>query len=362
MSILAWLNSIQRRFRISSVGLCLLFAFPASTNYQLKDFGYGGGGVGNGTSSNYAIEGILGEQNEDQLQGTTYDLGAGLQYTNQANVPPAPTFTNPSNYYNKLKLTLDTGNNPSDTKFAITISTDNFVSDNRFVQNDNTVGATLGLEDYQTYSTWGGASGFNIIGLTAGTTYTVKVKAWQGKYTETGYGPSASAATVSQQLTFDIDVSATDTDTDPPFSTNFGDLLAGTVTDSPQKIWVDFTTNGESGGRVYVVASNAGLASSRASYTINAVTGNLTSLTEGFGAQGSSASQTSGSPFTIAPAYDLTSNNVSITDTTVREMFTVSGPVTGGRGSFLLKAKSSAVTPAASDYTETLTVIASASF
>lgn len=348
--------------RLSRVSFVFLFAFPASTNYQLKDYGYGGGGVGNATSSNYAIEGILGEQAEDELQGTAYDLGPGLIYTNQANVPPAPTFTNPSNFYNKLKLVLNTGGNPSDTLFAITISTDDFVSDNRFVQSDNTVGATLGLEDYRTYTSFGGASGFNIIGLAPSTTYKVKVKAWQGKFTETDYGPTATAATTSPKLTFDIDVSASDTNTDPPFATNFGSLLAGTVTDSPEKIWVDFDTNGESGGRVYVSGSNAGLESTLTGYIIAAVTGNLTALSEGFGAQGSSATQSSGGPFTVTTAYDLTSNNVAVTDTTIREIFTASTPVSAGRGSFLLKAKSSSVTPAASDYAETLTVIASASF
>ncbi len=296
------------------------------------------------------------------LDGATYDLGPGLQFTNQANVPPAPTFTNPANYYNKLKLVLDAGGNPTDTVFAITISTDSFVSDNRYVQSDNTVGATLGLEDYQTYSVWGGASGFNIIGLAANTTYQVKVKAWQGKFTETGYGPASTAATVGARLTFDIDVSATDSDTGPPYITNFGDLIASTVTSSPEKIWVDFDTNGESGGRVYVYASNAGLQSARASYTISSVTGNLTALSEGFGAQGSTATQSAGGPFSVTTAYDLTSNNVAVTDATIREIFTASNPITAGRGSFLLKAKSSAVTPAASDYTETLTVIASASF
>ncbi len=362
MHLFSCWTRVRGFLKVPTAGICLLFALPASTNYQLKDFGYGGGGVGNGTSSSYALEGIVGEQNTSKLDGTTYDLGPGLQFTNQANVPPAPTFTNPANYYNKLHVVLDTGSNPSDTKFAIAISTDNFSSDTRFVQSDATVGGTLGLEDYQTYSAWGGGSGFNIIGLASGTTYQVKVKAWQGKFTETGYGPTASVATVNPQLSFDIDVSATDSDTSPPFITNFGDLIAGTVTDSPQKIWVDFTTNGESGGRVYVVANNAGLASTRASYTIGSVTGNLTSLSEGFGAQGSSASQTSGSTFSIAPAYSLSSNNVAVTDTTIREIFTVSGPVEGGRGSVLLKAKSSAVTPAASDYTETLTVLASASF
>ncbi|MDP2838163.1 MAG: hypothetical protein Q8O53_02700 [Candidatus Moranbacteria bacterium] len=348
--------SYLKRFFSRGAGMLLFFVFPASTNYQLKDFGFGSGGAGNATSTNYAIDGISGEQSGGKLTGASYDLGSGLLFTNQANVPPVPTFTNPSNYYNKLKIVLDTGGNPSDTKFAIAISTDNFVTTN-YVQSDDTVGATLGIEDYQTYTNWGSASGTLIIGLTASTTYKVKVKAWQGKFTETGYGPTATVATVSPQMTFDIDVSAIDEDNSVS-TINFGNLFAGTVTDSPTKIWVNFITNGESGGRVYVAASNAGLQSSVASYLISAVTGNLTALNEGFGAQGFSVA----GGLSIATAYDLAANNVGITDTTIREMFTATAPTTNGRGSFLLKAKSSAVTPPAGDYTETLTVIASASF
>ncbi len=339
------------------LGLFLFFVFPASTTYQLRDYGFGGGGAANSTSSNYALEGIVGEQSAGKLSGATYDLGSGLQFTNQANVPPAPTFTNPSSYYNKLKIVLDTGGNPSDAKFAIAISADGFAGDTRYVQSDNTVGAALGLEDYQTYTSWGSGSGVLIIGLVANTTYTVKVKAIQGKFTETGYGPNATAATISPTMTFDIDVAATDVDNSIT-ATNFGNLYAGTVTDSPEKIWVDLITNGESGGKVYVYGTHAGLQSTLVSYTIGAVTGNLTSLTEGFGAQGASA--TGG--LSVATAYNVAGDNVGITDTTIREIFTASTPLTAGRGSFLLKAKSSAVTPAASDYSETLTVIASASF
>lgn len=341
-------------------GFFLIFVFPASTNYQLKDFGFGTGGAGNATSGSYALDAISGEQSGGKLAGGSYDLGSGLLFTNQANVPPAPTFTNPSSYYNKLHIVVAVGGNPTDTRFAIAISTDNFVADTRYVQSDDTVGATLGLEDYQTYTNWGGASGTLIIGLVSSTTYKVKVKAWQGKFTETGYGPIATAATVSPQMTFDIDVSAIDENNSVSTIgfTGASSLVATTVVDSPEKIWVDFITNGESGGRVYVAASNAGLQSSRASYLISAVTGNLTALSEGFGAQSSTA--TNG--LSEVTLYDKTGNEVGITDTTIREMFTASAPTTTGRGSFLLKAKSSAVTPAASDYTETLTVIASASF
>lgn len=339
-----------------------VIAGPTSTNYELKDYGFGGGGTTNSSSDNYKVMGVAGETEYGKPASDNYKAGGGLVYTMLANLPPAPTFTNPANYYNKLKLVINTGSNPTDSKFAIAISTDNFVSDTKYVQNDNTVGATLGLEDWQTYASWGGASGINIIGLNSGTTYYVKVAAKQGNFTESGFGPVASASTVSPNITFDIDVSATDSDTEPPFTINFSDLLAGSIVDSPQKIWVDLTTNGESGGKVYVYGQNGGLFSSTASYTITSVTGDLSALTEGFGAQGSSATQTSGGPLAIDSPYNGSASNVGITNASIREIFTSGSPITGGRGSFLLKAKSSSVTPASDDYSETLTVIASASF
>lgn len=339
----------------------LFLALPASTNYQMRDFGFGSGGTGNATSTNFSINGILGEQSANKLTGATFNLGSGLSYTNQANVPPAPTVVNSTNWYNKLRVTLATGGNPDDTKFAIAISPDGF-STTQYVQSDQTIGPTLGLEDYQTYSAWGGGSGALVIGLLPNTTYSVKAKALQGKFTETGFGPTASAATVGARLTFDIDVSATDTDTAPPFTTDLGSLTPGSVSTTTNKVWVDFDTNAESGGRVYVVASNTGLRSQKNNYTISAVTANLTSQSEGFGVQGSTATEGSGGPFTLDAFYNLSSENVGIADTSVRSLFQASAPVTSGRGSFVLKAKPSAVTPAASDYQEILTLIASAHF
>jgi hypothetical protein len=342
-------------------GFAFLFVFPASTNYRLDGYGFGGGGEENMTSTNYAIDGITGEQSEDQLQGTNYDLGPGLLLVQQANVPPAPTFTNPSNYYNKLKIVISTGNNPTDTKFAIAISDDNW-STTRYIQNDNTVGATLGSEDRQTYAAWGGVSGFDAIGLASNTTYKVKVKAMQGKFTETGYGPESSAATVNPQLSFDIDVAATDTDTNPPFMISFDSLPAGTVTDSPVRVWVDFSTNGASGGRVYVSGANGGLSSVRAGATIASVTGDLSVLSSGYGAQGVLATQGSGGPFSIVSPYDASAAGVGAVSQALQEIFSSGAPVSTGRGAFLLKAKSSSVTPAAVDYSDILTVVASASF
>ncbi|MFZ5845071.1 MAG: hypothetical protein ACOY0S_01235 [Patescibacteria group bacterium] len=337
-------------------------AGPTSTNYELEGYAFGAGGSSNSTSPNYNVLGVMGETDTGKTQSTNFKAEAGLVYTMAANVPPAPAFTNPSNYYNKLNLIINQGGNPSDAKYAIAISTDNFVADIKYVQNDNTVGTTLGLEDWQTYASWGGASGTNIIGLVDGTTYYVKAAAKQGNFTETGFGPVASASTVNPNITFDIDVSATDSETDPPFAISFSDLLLGSVIDSPQKVWVDLATNGESGGKVYVYGQNGGLLSSVRSYTITSVTGNLSSLSEGFGAQGTSATQTSGGPLVMESPYNGSAENVGVTDTNIREIFTSANPITGGRGSFLLKAKSSSVTPVSDDYSETLRVIASAAF
>jgi hypothetical protein len=349
--------------KIKFLNIFLLFflAMPASTNYQLKDYGFGNGGEDNMTSTNYSMEANAGEIGGEKLTGSSYGGGAGFLYANQTSVPIAPTFDNPNNYYNKLRIIINTSGNPSDTKYAIAISTDNFIT-TKYVQSDNTVGAALGMEDYQTYAAWGSGMGTLIIGLLPNTTYKAKVKAIQGKFTETGFGPVATAATINPTLSFDIDVSATNSKTTPPFNISFANLMANSVYDSPEKIWVDFSTNGETGGKVYVIAQNGGLLSSSKSYTINSVSGNLAVLSQGFGAQGSSVAQSAGGPLTIAALYNQTGDTVGIADASVREIFSSTASIANGRGSFLLKAKSSAVTPAANDYSETFTIIASGSF
>jgi hypothetical protein len=67
-------------------------------------------------------------------------------------------------------------------------------------------------------------------------------------------------------------------------------------------------------------------------------------LSEGFGAQGNSATQSSGGPLSISALYDTSLDNVGILDTTIREIFETNNPIIGGRGSFIVKAKSSSVT------------------
>lgn len=337
-------------------------ALPAGTNYKLQSYGLGSGGTANSTSSTYAMEGISGETSGVQMSGSTYKAGFGMIPTQQANVPGAPTLTNPSQYYNKLLLQLNTGNNPSDTTFAIAISTTSNFTTTQYVKSDHTIGSALAISDYQTYSAWGGSSGFLILGMQPATTYYVKVKAMQGKYTESAYGPVASAATVEPSLTFDIDVSATDTQTNPPYSLAFSNLMPGTVVSSPSKIWTSFSTNGDFGGNEYIFGQNGGLKSAAVSYTISSMSGDLGAANQGFGAQSTSATQASGGPMTVSSPYDGTSNTVGITDATIRKIYSAGAPVSSGRTSLQLMAKVTTLTPAATDYSEVLTILAAASF
>ncbi len=343
-------------------GLFFVFsAFPAGTNYKLESYGVGSGGTSNSVSSSYAMEGIAGETSGTQMAGTTYNGGSGMITTQLANVPSAPTFSNPSNYYNKLKLIIDNGGNASDATFAVAISSDDFVT-TKYVKSDFTIGAALAITDYQTYASWGSATGITIVGLDPNTTYKVKVRAMHGKFTESGWSSVATAATVNPSLTFDLDVSATDSETAPPYILAFSDLSPGTVVNSPQKIWVDFDTNGDFGGNVYIYGQNGGLRSTAVAYTISAITGNLAAAAQGFGAQSTSATQTSGGPFTVTSPYDGSADTVGVTDTNIRQLYSASAPIIAGRSSLLLKAKVTATTPSAGDYSEKLTIVGAASF
>lgn len=345
------------------LGAGLLFAaMPSSSNYELHNYDYGSGGTSNSSSANYSLNGSTGQPAANtRSSSTNYKLGAGNNNAQQAYVPAAPAFTNPDNYYNKLHFVINPGTNPSDTTYSIAISTDNFAT-TQYVQNDNTVGPVKGTEDYQTYAAWGGSAGQVITGLSPNTTYSIKVNAIQGDFTETEYGPAATAATVPPSITFDIDVASTDTETDPPFSVSFGNLLPATVVTAPDKIWIDLDTNADSGAKVYVRSAYAGLHSTARNYTLVSATANLSSATSGYGAQGSSTRQSAGGPLSISSPFNVTGQNIAGLTTSLQEVFSSPSPITAGRGSFSLLAKAAALTPASNDYQDTVTVIAAAAF
>ena len=223
----------------------IAYAGPQSTSYEIKEYGFGAGGTGEGGvtgASNYTIFGTAGETEFGQQSSTNYNVNGGLTYTLQASVSAAPTFTNPSSNYDRLKFTLNSAVGAADTKYAIAISSDNFVSDTRYIQNDNTVGTVLGSEDWQTQPQWGGTSGAYVTGLLSNTTYYIKVKAKQGNFTESQWSAASSATTSNPSLTFGLD----------SYTLTFANLGSGnSYTDSSKTTVLTTSTNAYNGYTVY---------------------------------------------------------------------------------------------------------------
>lgn len=348
-----------------SFAFCLLplksaIAGPSSTNFSLDQYGFGAGGVASSSSNSFLFQGTAGEIEGSNMSSSNYLALPGLTYELEPNIPAAPTFTNPANYYNKLYLTLNNGNNSSDTLFVIQVSSGSatFASNTSFVQADNTLGVN---PTWQTYANWGGATGFSLIGLVPGTTYYVRVAAKKGVYQQGAYSASANAATVIPTLTLSV---RTTSQASPPYSISIGGLTPGSVSTSPDTVDTTISTNSTNGALVYLYGSNNGLKSSKAgNYNITSSTNNLTSISEGYGVRGTTVSQSAGGPMELLNPYNGAGNNVGVIDTTKRAVSDSNNlPVTSGLTSFELKAKASNTTPSADDYTDTLTVIGTGSF
>jgi hypothetical protein len=346
----------------TSLALVMLFVAPvSSTNYKLDEYSFGGGGTDQTSSTNYSIEGINKDTAENQLESANYQLGPELLFAQMANVPTG-TLSNDADWYNKLKLIINTAGNPSDTTYAVAISIDNFAT-TRYIQSDFTVGDTLGLEDWQTYTAWGGASGVTIVGLQADTTYYIKVKSQQGDFTEGPWGPVATASTNPPNISFDIDVSAIDEETSSPYAVDLGELEPGNVVTGSDYIWLDLATNAEGGANIFARGENGGLHSLRTSHTIPSNSTNLATANEGFGLQVSSVAQSSGGPLVADPPYNGSNDVVGAISTSYESLLSAIGsPIVGGRGSVHAKAIITDITPAANDYEELLTLIAVATF
>lgn len=332
--------------------IALFAASPSSTNFTLKSYDFGSGG-GTSTSTNYGLNSEVGEQSGDPSSSTNFGLGGGTQNTQNASVPTAPTFTNPSSEYSRLRLIIATAGNASDTKYQIAISSDSFATTS-YVQTDNTVGSANTVAQYQTYASWGSGGGFWIVGLTSNTTYQVKVRALQGNYTGSAFGPTATAATVLPSITFSVATSLTPT---PPFAVGFSSLAAGGVVDGTATADIGLSTNSLNGGVVYVKSSGS-LTSALASFSIPSVTADLAIAASGYGAIVTSASQVSGGPFTAVSPYNGAGSSVGALATSLQNILATSTAVTSGTASVTLKARVDSVTPSAPDYGDTITFVA----
>lgn len=339
-------------------------ALPSTSTYKLNSYGFGSGGTTGSSTSTYSLEGFTGDLSSGRGSTSTYTTKPGFEESVQAPVPLISTLDNNSGqYYNKLHVTVaPSASSPTtDTKYLISVSTSaTFASNVTYLQPDGTLSATLLATDYQTYSALGSGSGTLIIGLVPSTNYYARVRAAQGKYTESSYSPIyGPTATAAPSLTFSL---VTSTQPVPPFSVDFGVMTPGTIYTSSNTINTTLSTNGTTGGDVYIVAQNGGLLSATTGARIDSITTDLSSASHGFGAQNSSVSQTSGGPFSVVSPFNISGTNVANITTTAQSLYTSSTPVTNGAGVLLLKAKPASTDVAAVDYKEILTFIASANF
>ncbi|HTH72561.1 MAG TPA: hypothetical protein VL737_04345 [Candidatus Pristimantibacillus sp.] len=336
--------------------LTLFAAMPSSGNYILNGYGFTNGD-GNPSSSNYQLQ-VSAGQAGGSPSSSSYGLPIGVRAVTTLSAPAAPTFSNPSSEYSRLKLVLNVSGFASDTKYLIAISDDNFTT-TKYVQTDQTIGTALSISNYQTYAAWGGSSGSWIVGLVPSTTYKVKVAALQGSATGSVFGPTATAATIAPSVTFAVTTSLTGT---PPFNALFSSLTAGSVVSANATVLADVTTNALNGGDVLIRSQNAGLSSTAASYTIASATTDLTSASTGYGAQVSSTSQGSGGPMTSMSPFNGSSNNVGALTASWQQLATFAAPVTSGNVTTTLKAKASTIVPASTDYADILTISVSLLF
>jgi hypothetical protein len=351
----------MRGFLAGLIGGSLLFfaASPASSSYTLKSYDFGSGGTESSSSTNYAVDGTAGTQTGAPATSTNYSLKSGENPTQDANVTPKPTLTNPDGYYDRLKLVLNTGGNPTDTVYLIAISSDNFTT-TRYVQTDNSIGASYTILNYQSYVSWGGAAGFYITGLTQGTTYEVKVRPMQGKFSEAAYSPKSDAvATLTPSLSFGI---ATTLAGSPPFLVGFASLTPNSIFAGDADGTLSLSSNAKLGGTVYIKSLNGGLKSNRAGFTLSSATADLSVASTGYGAQVTSATQTTGGPFTSTAPFNGSANNVGVLSTTLQPILLSSNPVFGASATVRFKAKTTFTTPAETDYTDTVTVIAAMNY
>jgi hypothetical protein len=331
-----------------SSALVMFAALSSSTHYQLNNYSVGPGGTNNSSSTTYDLQATVGEQANGTANSTTYTGNNGSIQAEQLDVPLAPTLSNNSGaYYNQLNCIITTTNEPSDSTYAIAVSTNSFATTS-YVQASGALGSS---PVFQSYSTWGSGSGFQITGLTSNTTYQVKVSAMEGQFTNTAYGSYASAATGSPTITFSVS----------PNSASLGSFLPNTIKTS-SNLSFTYATNATSGGDVYVLGKNNGFYSPSKSYTISAYSGNLTGVSQGFGIQATNPSETSGGPLTTVSPFNGTSNTVGAESTTLQPIFATTSSIVGGTANANIQVKAAGSAPTASDYGEVFTFVAAASF
>lgn len=271
--------------------------------------------------------------------------------------------------YDRARFEIDTNDNPTDTLYAIQISEDNFSSDVRYIDAatyESEEYSSHNINDFRTKTQWE-TDTFNVLGLDQATQYYIRIIALHGDFTETEEGPSQTATTAGTSSSFDIDIAGiggVSTETDPPFTISFtgtNSILAGagTVT-ADNLIWMDAETNGAGGFAIVQKGTNGGLYSTTRSAQIDSVTGDLDSLSEGFGLQSYYVDYDTGTglgSITAQTNYSGSGANVGIVDTDWNKVYDGDGPIVAGRMALYVMARAGTDKLGATDYDETITFV-----
>ena len=263
-----------------------------------------------------------------------------------------------------------TVSNPADTLYAVMISTDNFVSDIKYIDASTFMPesySTHNINDFMTKQDWE-AETFNIKGLDSNATYYIKIFALKGDFTQTAAGPIKSATTASGSVFFDIDIAGSTgytTETSGPYSIAFTgayELIGGAAAiTAGNRIWMDVQTNSDGGFAIVMRGVNGGLRSPTTMQTITSANANLDQVASGFGLQSEYIDYDSSSPLfgeiSSTANYSGTINTVGIISTSANKIYDGDGPIVDGRMALKVIAKPGITYTPATDYQETIYLI-----
>lgn len=379
-----------------------------SPNYTIVDPTFdGGGGISN--SGNYSLLSSIDPNADSRLSSGSYAIGSGFGNGIFANIPKvrcaesdtiAGTTTcvnfpkgagaqgecGTPGCYDRIKIEIDHQNNPVDTLYLIGILDTNTATQ-YYLQNDHTISTTYDINDYMTICALEGkdtrsGSGCasssdpgwdvdlqstNVFNLAEAHTYTIKVRALQGDFTESNWSPTVNVTTKTSSISFDVDIAdgtGASAENPAPYAVSLGSLTPNVVKTATNRVWLDLNTNIVAGMSVYVKDINGGLKSG--ANTIASQTENLavdSNNNGGYGVKTASFTQASLGPILADSTFNTTPEHaVGAVSTTQDLIFSTNttgnnvGQVTNGRASVFIKALAKDATPTGS-YTDTITFI-----
>ncbi len=357
-------NTFSFFSRLQNFSMLSLFLLimPTSNTYTLESHAFGSGGLNNASSSAYGLHALSGEMTASNSSSSLFSLLPGLMNVQMSAKPNPPIWQNVDDDYNKLFFILDNSDFPTDAQFALSISTDNFVTTS-FVKSDGTTSISLSEDNWQTHAEWGANSGQYVVGLLPNTSYQLRVMARHGIFTQGPWSESVSAQTSPLKVNFNFNVSQNNDNSLPPFVLSLGEVSPGNTITSTEKIWISMETNAKDGMKILGVSLDPGLQSVTTGHSIPLVAGNLDSMNEGVGIQVHSINQSSGGPIAAAAPFNGGGNVVgSLNNNAQVILHSSQNKINNGVASLSVKARTDFLTPAANDYVANFLLLAVAEY